>query len=154
MISQAEELTHRIDGKSHHCVLIILAMHNSLWPSILTRVFQCGLRHGAAPHVTVLLWHKNAPAIKVNCPDCSAVISLDVSDTGHLRYVCQIGHAYSVEELSIAKKALGSMSTDALRARLKESEHQREALRQLLEQSTGLSLALVTYILATQCRIL
>jgi hypothetical protein len=90
----------------------------------------------------------------VNCPDCSAVISLDVSDTGHLRYVCQIGHAYSVEELSIAKKALGSMSTDALRARLKESEHQREALRQLLEQSTGLSLALVTYILATQCRIL
>jgi hypothetical protein len=97
---------------------------------------------------------QNAPAIKVNCPDCSAVISLDVSDTGHLRYVCQIGHAYSVEELSIAKKALGSMSTDALRARLKESEHQREALRQLLEQSTGLSLALVTYILATQCRIL
>jgi hypothetical protein len=78
---------------------------------------------------------QNAPAIKVNCPDCSAVISLDVSDTGHLRYVCQIGHAYSVEELSIAKKALGSMSTDALRARLKESEHQREALRQLLEQT-------------------
>jgi uncharacterized damage-inducible protein DinB len=82
-----------------------------------------------------------------------------------LRYVCQIGHAYSVEELSIAKeeqvengfwsligllehleeidrhllneaeKAQRSMSTDALRTRLKESEHQRKALRQLLEQT-------------------
>jgi two-component system, chemotaxis family, protein-glutamate methylesterase/glutaminase len=108
---------------------------------------------------------QNAPAIKVNCPDCSGVISLDVSDTGHLRYVCQIGHAYSVEELSIAKeeqvengfwsligllehleeidrhllneaeKAQRSMSADALRTRLKESEHQRKALRQLLEQT-------------------
>lgn len=108
---------------------------------------------------------QNAPAIKVNCPDCSGVISLDVSDTGHLRYVCQIGHAYSVEELSIAKeeqvengfwsligllehleevdqhllneaeKAHRSISVEALRARLKESQHQREILRQLIEQT-------------------
>lgn len=108
---------------------------------------------------------QNAPAIKVNCPDCSGVISLDVNDTGHLRYVCQIGHAYSVEELSIAKeeqvengfwnligllehleevdqhllneaeKAPRSISVEALRARLKESQHQREILRQLIEQT-------------------
>jgi hypothetical protein len=29
VISQAKELTHRADGKSHRCVLIILAICNS-----------------------------------------------------------------------------------------------------------------------------
>jgi two-component system chemotaxis response regulator CheB len=108
---------------------------------------------------------QDAPAIKVNCPDCYGVISLDVSDTGHLRYVCQIGHAYSVEELSIAKeeqiengfwsligllehleeidrhllneaeRAGRFVSSEMVRARLTESRHQREALRQLLDHT-------------------
>jgi len=108
---------------------------------------------------------QDAPPIKVNCPDCSGVISLDVSDTGHLRYVCQIGHAYSIEELAIAKEEQienafwsaigllehaeeiyrqllntmppdsGPLASDPFHHRLQQSQHQRQALRKLLEET-------------------
>lgn len=108
---------------------------------------------------------QDAPPIKVNCPDCSGVISLDVSDTGHLRYVCQIGHAYSIEELAIAKEGqienafwsligllehaeevyrqlLHTMQPEnehpagePFHQRLQQSQRQRQALRKLLEET-------------------
>ncbi|HKN86604.1 MAG TPA: hypothetical protein VJV04_07085 [Nitrospiraceae bacterium] len=108
---------------------------------------------------------QDTPPIKVNCPDCSGVISLDVSDTGHLRYVCQIGHAYSIEELAIAKEGQienafwsvigllehaeeiyrqllntiqpGSehLASDPFHHRLQQSQRQRQALRKLLEET-------------------
>jgi hypothetical protein len=141
--------THRIHGSA---VKTDAAVRNAL----------C---HGSTPSWDSSGMAQDAPAIKVNCPDCSGVISLDVSDTGHRHYVCQIGHAYSVEELSIAKedqvengfwsligllehleevdrhllmeaeRAHRSVFTEALHARLKESQHQREILRQLIEQT-------------------
>jgi len=108
---------------------------------------------------------QDAPPIKVNCPDCSGVISLDVSDTGHARYVCQIGHAYSIEELAIAKEeqienafwsvigllehaeeiyrqllntmppSCGPLASEPFHHRLQQSQHQRQALRKLLEET-------------------
>ena len=104
------------------------------------------------------------PAIKVNCPDCSGVISLDRdAETGHLRYVCQVGHAYSVEEMAVAKEeqienALWSvinllehseliyghlleeakrgilpLEQTPLEGRVQQSEDQRRQLRRLLD---------------------
>lgn len=113
---------------------------------------------------------QDAPAIKVNCPDCFGIISLDVSDTGHLRYVCQIGHAYSIDELAIAKEGqienafwsvigllehaeeiyrqllnpvqTGSrpLATEPFHYRLQQAQHQRQALRTLLEETRPPSL--------------
>ena len=74
---------------------------------------------------------QDAPAIKVNCPDCSGVISLDVSDTGYLRYICQIGHAYSVEELSVSKEEQVENGFWSLIGLL---EHLEEVYRHLLNE--------------------
>jgi two-component system, chemotaxis family, protein-glutamate methylesterase/glutaminase len=109
---------------------------------------------------------QDLPPIKVNCPDCSGVISLDRdAETGHLRYVCQIGHAYSVEEIAVAKEdqienavwtvlnllehaelIYGHLLEEARRGklltaeapldtRIRQSEHQRRQLRAVLDQT-------------------
>lgn len=109
---------------------------------------------------------QDIPPIKVNCPDCSGVISLDrEAESGHLRYVCQIGHAYSVEEIAVAKEEQienaiwtvlnllehaeliygdlvqevrrGKLSApeEPLETRIRQSEQQRRDLRTLLEQT-------------------
>ena len=109
---------------------------------------------------------QDLPPIKVNCPDCSGVISLDrEGESGHLRYVCQIGHAYSVEEIAVAKEdqienavwtvlnllehaeliyghVLGEIrrgklviAEEPLEARIRQSEQQRRQLRTILDQT-------------------
>ncbi|WP_447985874.1 hypothetical protein [Nitrospira sp. Nam74] len=109
---------------------------------------------------------QSLPPIKVNCPDCSGVISVDRDDqSGHLRYVCQIGHAYSVQEIAEAKekqienavwtvlnllehaeliygdllqeagRGKLTLSEEPLEARIRQSEEQRRELRSLLEQT-------------------
>ena len=114
---------------------------------------------------------QNLPPIKVNCPDCSGVISLDRdARTGHLRYVCQIGHVYSVEEVAVAKedqienamwavvnllehadliygdllhearRGKLTISENSLGARIRQSEQQRRELRKLLNETRRPSL--------------
>jgi two-component system chemotaxis response regulator CheB len=109
---------------------------------------------------------QDLPPIKVNCPDCSGVISLDRdAESGHLRYVCQIGHAYSVEEIAVAKEdqienavwtvlnllehaeliyghLLGEVrrgklviAKEPLEARIRQSQQQRGQIRTVLDQT-------------------
>lgn len=79
-----------------------------------------------------MAWHKHPPPLKSTVRIALRVISLDVSDTGQLRDVCQIGRAYSAEELSIAKEEQvenGFWSSIGL------LEHLEEVDRHLFERS-------------------
>lgn len=109
---------------------------------------------------------QDIPPIKVNCPDCSGVISLDRdAESGHLRYACQIGHTYSVDEIAVAKeeqienaiwtvlnllehaeliygdllqevrRGKRTLLEEPMEARIRQSEQQRRDLRTLLEQT-------------------
>ena len=41
----------------------------------------------------------------MGCPDCSGVLALEVlGEQGHLRFCCQVGHAFSQESLMRAKE--------------------------------------------------
>lgn len=114
---------------------------------------------------------QDLPPIKVTCPDCCGVISLDRdAETGHLRYICQVGHAYSIEEIAVAKEGQvenavwtvvnqlkhteliythlldevrrGQLPIDAqpLEARVRQSQQHRRILQTLLDETDRPSL--------------